>query len=293
MQTAEQETERGGLITAAEAAERRLAEREPTPPAEQDRGAALMRMMERTQDPELIGKMLDLYQRWEQGENRKAYIDALARAQETMPVVAKNAHVFFEGKGGRADTDYWHADYGNLVKTVKPHLSREGLSYDHNVRQEDARIYVTCILSHGAGHEKSVTLSAPPDDTGGKNPIQQVKSTVTYLKRATLELVSGAATEDDDDDGRGYDGQAVELIGEEEVAEIESALAELGADRAGFLSYLSKRAKREILDVVDIPAAAMLAARQAIAAKRKKMAEDVAAAAEAEEQRDMDFERAG
>lgn len=278
--TEQQEAERGNLITQAEAAERRMTEREPPAPAGNPDDGPLMAVIQKVAsdpnfDVEKLRELRAIQKEFQDEQNRKAYIDALARAQETMPIVAKNAHVFFEGRGGKADTDYWHVDYGELVKTIKPHLSREGLSYDHDVRQEDGRVYVTCTLSHVAGHEKTVTLSAPPDDTGGKNPIQQVKSTVRYLMRATLELVSGAAPEGDDDDGRGFDAEAVELITEEQVAEIEAALEELGAsdeDRATFLSFLSKRAKREIETFADIPSSVLLQARHTLANMRKQRA---------------------
>lgn len=284
----------GDLITSAEAAERRMAEREPPPaPAGNPDDGPLMAVIQKVAsdpnfDVEKLRELRAIQKEFQDEQNRKAYIDALARAQETMPIVAKNAHVFFEGRGGKADTDYWHVDYGELVKTIKPHLTREGLSYDHDVKQEDGRVYVTCTLSHVAGHEKTVTLSAPPDDTGGKNPIQQVKSTVRYLMRATLELVSGAAPEGDDDDGRGYDGSAVELIDDEQREAIEAEIAELGIERGTFLGYLSEKVKRPLEDVADIPVSEMPAVRLAFASKRKKLAEGVAAAAEAEDARDME-----
>ena len=287
------ETAPGELITAAEAAGRRLDEMDPAPPAIPAEGtgaAALIRVVERNphMDIEKVREFLAMAREWEKEEARKAYLDALARAQATMPIVKKNKHVEFPGKSGKVD--YWHADYGNLVKTIAPHLSREGLSFDHDIIQEGDDITVRCILSHHAGHDKSVEMSAPPDDTGGKNPIQQIKSTVKYLQRATLEAVSGAATEDDDDDGRGYGARPVEPITDEQAREIEDALVELGADRAVFLRYLTEQTGDRIEDVAGIPAPALVTARQAISLKRQKVEQEreaaIAAAAEAEDARD-------
>ena len=47
-------------------------------------------------------------------------------------------------------------------------------------------------------------MSGPPDDSGKKNPLQQIKSTITYLEIATFEAVTGIAASDaGDDDGNG------------------------------------------------------------------------------------------
>ena len=47
------------------------------------------------------------------------------------------------------------------------------------------------------------TKSASPDATGGKNPIQAVISSVSYLERHTLKAVAGVSEKGEDDDGQG------------------------------------------------------------------------------------------
>ena len=296
----QQETVRGELIPASEAAARRLEEQEPRPPAQlpavQTGPAALMEIIgELRRNPNFnisdLRELLAMKAEWEREENRKAYRAALARAQANMPVVTRNVHVYFESKKeGVEPTDYRHAGYGNLVDTIKGCLSAEGLSYDHNVIQQDGQVTVECILSHELGHSQKVVMSAPPDATGGKNAIQAIKSTRTYLKRSTFEDVTGAVIDDADDDGHGYGG-GVETITDEQLAHLEDELEKLGAtsdDRDKFLSFLSKKAKREITDLADLPAPAFLTAKQGLAAKRKQKtvsSEDVAAYAEAENAR--------
>jgi hypothetical protein len=60
--------------------------------------------------------------------------------------------------------------------------------------EQGTSIKVTCILSHAMGHSERVSLSGPPDESGAKNKLQQIKSTLTYLKGATFEAVTGVAT---------------------------------------------------------------------------------------------------
>ncbi|MNL48938.1 ERF superfamily protein [compost metagenome] len=46
-------------------------------------------------------------------------------------------------------------------------------------------------------------MQAMPDNSGKKNAIQQVASTITYLQRYTLLAATGVATKGQDDDARG------------------------------------------------------------------------------------------
>lgn len=265
--------ESGNLVTQAEAAERRMAETAPAPPSGEVTPARMLEIaVQQGADLSKLEKLMDLQERWEAAQGEKAFNAALAAAQDGMPIVPKSKHVQYPSNRG-PDVDYWHADYGVLVKTIKPHLSAQGLSYRHRVKQEAGMIHVECVLSLGQ-HSESVSLSAPPDDSGGKNTIQQTKSTITYLKRATFEAVTGAATEDDDDDGHAY--AAVVLISDEDRERLEKQLDELGAtdeERRKFVSFLAKKTKREIETLADLPATALPAAKQALAAKRRAQGE--------------------
>ena len=266
------------LMTASEAAERRLDEHndEALPaPVNEGSAAALMRLIERvTLDPNFdvakLNQLLDVKERWDREEARKAYHAAMALFQSNLPRIEKNKHVKFPSRDqNQPETDYWHADLAEYVYKVAPALGPHGLSYDHNVEQtDDGMIVVTCILTHESGHSKSVTMKAPPDDTGGKNIIQRIKSTTTYLKRSTLEAVTGLAAEGEDDDGRGAsDATATELISAEQLAQLNAEIEQAGADRAGFLAYLG------VERLEDLPAAFHAKAVTVLEAKRERRAE--------------------
>lgn len=62
---------------------------------------------------------------------------------------------------------------------------------------------MVCTLRHRLGHAESVQLTAQPDETGGKNAIQAIISTTTYLQRHTLKQITGVAEAGEDDDGQG------------------------------------------------------------------------------------------
>ena len=274
----------GELITQAEAAERRLAEHTPAPPAlpadTRDDGPLMAAIQKAASDPnfdvEKLRALREIQKEWNAEQAKNAYDDALARAQAVMPIVKKNKHVYFEGKDGKPATDYHHADYGSLVAAVKGALTSEGFSWDHKIVQDVTgdghKITVTCILKR-SGHSETVTMFAPPEGSPGMNIIQKIKSTTTYLKRATLEAVCGAATEDDDDDGRGASGPPAPIT-TAQLATLNATIEELEADRPEFIAWLNKRLKIEIEDLGELPVDGYAIAVQALEAKRKAVARE-------------------
>ena len=156
--------------------------------------------LEQKADPDTISKLMDLQERYEAGQARKAYVIAMTAFKREAPaVITKGDRVDFTSQKGR--TAYNYANLGSIVQEITAILSKHDLSASWETRQ-DANVTVTCHITHSAGHRESVTLTGPPDESGNKNRIQAVGSTVTYLQRYTLLAALGLAT-GEDDDGRG------------------------------------------------------------------------------------------
>jgi hypothetical protein len=135
---------------------------------------------------------------------RKAFNNALADAKAKLPILKKNRLVEFEGRDNKV-TSYRHEDLAEVVRTVVPILSEHGLSHRYRLAGRPGEpVSVTCIISHRDGYFEENTLSAGADTSGSKNPIQAVKSAVTYLERITLVASLGLAASEDDD-GRAAD----------------------------------------------------------------------------------------
>lgn len=158
---------------------------------------------------EQVREMMAIQREWEADEARKAFNDAFAAFKAEKVDVIKRKQVDFATSKGR--TQYKHAELSDLVDAVGPALARHGFSWSWTPEQKNARIYITCTLQHRLGHEKSVTLDAPADDSGGKNTIQAIVSTTTYLERHTLKAVCGISEKGDDNDGAGADAAAEDL----------------------------------------------------------------------------------
>lgn len=212
---------------------------------------------------EVLTKLMDLQERWEKNQSRKAFEVAVAAAKAEIPIIKKNRHVGFESKRTDSRTDYWHEDMGEIARTVNPILSAHGLSYRYRSKQEGSKLRVTCVLAHRDGFFEEVELEGPNDATGNKNAHQQVGSAATYLQRQTLKLALGLAAARDDD---GSAAGVAAKISDDEAQNIRDMLAAAGADVGKFLRW----AKVETIE--DIPADHYDSCVDAIKAVKKEKA---------------------
>lgn len=167
--------------------------------AEASPAAMMMTALSRGANLDQIERMMELQQQWERREAEKAYNLALAAFKAENIKITKNKLVDFETRVGR--TTYMHAELAQVVDAVGPALSRHGFGWSWKLEQSNGAIKVSCVLRHRLGHQESVTLEARADESGGKNPIQAIVSTITYLSRHTLKLITGTAESGEDDDG--------------------------------------------------------------------------------------------
>ena len=158
------------------------------------------KLIEQGGDVEVMSKMLDLQERWQANEDRRAFNEAIAAVRSELPVVVKDREVDFTHNGKR--THYRFEDLASIQRQIDPVLAAHGLSYRFRTHQEGAQVFVTCIVSHKSGYSEETTLGGMPDTGAGKNAIQAIGSTTTYLQRYTLKAALGIASAHDDD-GRG------------------------------------------------------------------------------------------
>jgi len=153
---------------------------------------------------ETLERLMDLQDRWDAKQAKNAYTVAMAEFKRNPPEILKRKLVSFENRAGDK-TEYRHAEIGDVCNAVVGSLGAAGFSHSWQIKQ-DTQVEVTCILTHSLGHTESVVMKAAPDSSGGKNAIQAIASTVTYLERYTLLAAVGLATNSMDDDGRNAGG---------------------------------------------------------------------------------------
>jgi len=206
-----------------------LAERQITDPMVMVQSA-----LERGMDADQIQRFMDLADRHEAKQAKREFDEAMNRFREQCPVIVKNA----DGHNTK------YAKLSSAIAAIREPLSDNGLSHSWRTEQADGVITVSCVVSHVGGHSEKTSLSSAPDNSGGKNSIQAIGSTVSYLERYTLFAILGIASSDQDDDGI---GSSATYIGEDQMADIVGLMDELGdkLDREKFAGWLKEKGVKD------------------------------------------------
>jgi hypothetical protein len=187
-------------------------------------------------DLEKLDKLLTLQERYDTMEAKKAYNRAMSEFKANPPKIDKDKKVSY------LQVKYSHASLANVTEKINGELSKYGLSASWSVKQ-NGTISVTCKITHVKGHSEETTLSASADNSGSKNSIQAIGSTLTYLERYTLLALTGLATFDGDDDGAGV----AELIDEIQLKQVTDLIALKQVDVKKFCKAF------KIEEVINLP----------------------------------------
>lgn len=206
-------------------------------------------------DVERLGKLMELQERWEAKEAKKAYFDAFATFQAIVPTIKKS-------KDGH---NYKYAPIGDIAHQIKAALEQCQLAYRFEIEGTDGLIGVTCIVSHRQGHQERNKMAGAPDTSGSKNAIQSHGSTVSYLQRYTLIGVLGLTIADEDMDGR-VEG---ETITEGQAASIKARLEASGSNVQAFCHMLA------IPNVDAMPASKYASADKKLTQKETTQAQEI------------------
>lgn len=166
------------------------------------RSAGLITQIERiASDPNVdINKLEALWgmQKEEQGRQAKmAYNGAMSAMQSVMPIIKKSGLILDNSKNVRSK----YAKYEDVIAAVQPLLITYGFSVSFKTEFNNSCLQVTGVVSHAQGHEESTIMTLPFDDSGAKNKVQAIGSSVSYGKRYCLCMLLNIAASGEDDDG--------------------------------------------------------------------------------------------
>ena len=148
--------------------------------------------VEQGADMDKLSKLMDLQERWEATEAKKAFVVAMSKFRERCPTISKT----------RQGHNTKYAGLSETIDAIKALQTECGLSHSWRTTQEGGMTTVTCRVTHIGGHSEETSLTGEPDKTGSKNSIQAIGSTVSYLQRYTLFSILGMASAEQDDDGK-------------------------------------------------------------------------------------------
>ena len=196
--------------------------------------------IEQKADLATIEKFMDLRDRWEKNEARKAYFLALSEFKKEIICVKKDK----ENKQYSSK----YASEDSLMNTVNPILGKYGLSATFEFDQTNPDLLkVTCFLTHSSGHREAIFLSGGLDKSGAKNPLQQLKSTDTYLRKALYSAITGISASNDDADDDGNSSSEIKYLTEAEAVTIISIVTDKQVDLKKFLAYMNAESIEKIL----------------------------------------------
>lgn len=212
--------------------------------------AMLAKMVNDGVDPDKLGRMMDLAERWQAGEAAKAYALAVSGFQAKCPMVFKGREVL-KNDGKKL---YNFANYEDIRKATRD-LAREfGITTSYTIEQTDNGLMKGTIRVRVGNHFEDKTLTVPVPKGINTNATQDYGMAVSYLKRylycAALDIVVSG----EDDDARGL----VEKITQDQIQNINDAIdrcfvAGNPVDLGKFKAWLATKASNPIEDLSDVP----------------------------------------
>jgi hypothetical protein len=191
-------------------------------------------------DVEKIQRIMDMQEQIITREAKRAYNDAMFRAQQKMPIVGK--------KESNTQTHSKYAGYDEILKQCQPIYTAEGLSvtfYQGHGTTEDplkeGHNRIMADVMHKDGYTKTFHADIPVETTGAKGGVLMTLTHATgsafsygrsYLMRLIFNIPTG-----DDDNGNGAGG-VITYISDKELHTITDMILAKEANQAKFLEYM-------------------------------------------------------
>ncbi len=156
---------------------------------------------------EQLQQFMDLQERYEANEARKAYAQDMVKCQKQMPTVM--AAVEGEKKNS------YYAKMGHINQLITPIYTKAGfsLSFGQGVPAIEGEIRTTCRVLHKLGHYEDFFIDLPPDMAGAQGTVNKTAiharaSSNTYGQRYIVKGIFNLSILSEDDDGNLAGGTA-------------------------------------------------------------------------------------
>jgi hypothetical protein len=211
--------------------------------------ALLQRATETGATPEMIAKWMDLQERYDAGQARKAFFTDMALFQSRCPAIPRTKTVNNKA-GGKM---YAYSPLETILDAIRSTEAGCGFRHSWDVEElEKGGVRVICRISHVGGHSEQSTVTMPPTQGMNTNAAQDKGIIISYGQRRSLLNAYGLATGGEDTDARdaGTADADDALISPEQAATIRSLLAAKNKTEGAFCKW------REIGTVEELPASA-------------------------------------
>ena len=229
----------------------------------------LMSAVENNVPVEQLEKLLDMQQRLKDEQARRAYFDAMAEFQAVCPEVPRTK------KGGQGR----YAPLETIVATVRPSLTRHGLSYSFDTRHDESHVLVYCTIRHRDGHQETSEARIPRYQGRGTNSAQDEGGAITYGRRYALCNALGIVTADPDTDAQ-TPRAPEDALTKSHIATLKRLAKKAGMDEPTLLRGLSAVCGYQLEAVSEFPERLFQQAKSRLEARVSRETPETAAAPE-------------
>lgn len=149
-------------------------------------------------DVETMRELLAVRREERADQAREAYANAIVMFRRlTKPIIMTGVR---DDRVTGGKVHYKYAELTTTIEQITPALDQCGLNPTwRTVKNERDWVEIECVVTHTFGHkESSMSLGAQPQGPSGQTDAQKRCGTITTLKRATLFMVLGLTTKEDD-----------------------------------------------------------------------------------------------
>lgn len=191
--------------------------------------------------PEALEKLTGLLDRVQRRQAELEFAGALVAFQDACPVIPKSSTAKIV-TGSGSGYEFKFADFEQIVETIRPHLTAQGLSFSFDASASGANLRCVCTLRHANGHSITSAFELPTENKSGATPQQKFGGALTYAKRTTLVSVLGLTLGDPDPENE----MDPSTVTPEEAAMLRSMIAEVNADLGRFLKFFEAKSVEDI-----------------------------------------------
>jgi len=171
----------------------------------------------------------------EQSESVNELATALAKAQAEIRNPGKNTkNTFFKNE---------YADLTAVLGCIRPVAAANGLSFIQAVEAYNGNVAVTSQITHSSGQWIKQVASVEVPKTS-KNPIQDLGSMATYLKRYQAQSMWAICADEDTD----AQDLGIEDISDEKVAHLDAMLDATKSSKEAFLKVYGVENLKSLTD---------------------------------------------
>lgn len=183
-------------------------------------------------DIDKMERMMVMHEKLLNRDAKMAYNSAMAKMQSEMPTINEKGQIIVKG-----ELRSKYAKFEDIIESIRPSLKKFGFSVSFKTNFVESMLDVIGIISHKQGHSEQTTMRLPFDQSGSKNNVQAIGSSVSYGKRYCLCMLLNIATGGEDNDGNKMPDTPL-FVTEKDIKQLIGAAKSVGKDE----KYICKKA---------------------------------------------------